>query len=146
MTGESPAVSLESSDREELRLLYQVSVADIAFFKQQQWSATNYAVGAYAALLVIVHQWLPSPLKPWQIWPLIVLAWAVCIAGLAIVSRLQDSILGRRTRLERIRAKFGAVFREAWSIPKPHDDTYWLLYSFMLVGVGIVTWLVLARA
>jgi len=137
---------LTSTDGEELRLLYQVSVADIAFFKKQQWSATNYAVGAYAALLVIVHQWLHSPLKSWQVWPLIVLSWAICISGYAVVSRLQSSILGRRTRLERVRAKFGRVFNEAWSIPKPHDDTYWLLYAFMFVGAGIVTWLVLARA
>jgi hypothetical protein len=141
-----PATPLTESDREELRLLYQVSVADIAFFKKQQWSATNYAVGAYAALLVIVHQWLPSPLKPWQVWPLIVLGWATCIAGFAVVSRLQNSILGRRTRMERVRERFGAPFKEAWSIPKPNDDTYWLLYAFMFVGAGIVTWLVLAKA
>ena len=137
---------LEESDREELRLLYQVSVADIALFKKQQWSATNYAVGAYAALLVIVHQWLPSPLNSWQGWPLIVLGWAVCIAGFAIVSRLQNSILGRRTRMERVRERFGAAFKQAWSIPKTNDDMYWLLYAFMFVGAVIVTWLVLARA
>jgi hypothetical protein len=143
---DNAAVPLEDSDREELRLLYEVSVADIAFFKKQQWAATNYAVGAYAALLVIVHQWLSLPLKPWQVWPLIVLGWAVCIAGFATVSRLQNSILGRRTRMERVRVSFGTAFRDAWSIPKPTDDTYWFLYAFLFVGAGIVTWLVLARA
>jgi hypothetical protein len=137
---------LTEPDREELRLLYQVTVADIAFFKQQQWSATNYAVGAYAALLVIGYEWLNSPLQPWQVWLLTVLAWAVCLAGIAIVSRLQNSILGRRTRLERVRASFGTAFNNAWAIPKPQDDTYWLLHAFMLGGVGVVTWLVLARA
>jgi hypothetical protein len=137
---------LTADDGEELRLLYQVSVADIAFFKKQQWSATNYAMGAYAALLIIVHQWLLSPLKSWQVWPLIVLGWAICIAGYAVVSRLQNSILGRRTRLERVRARFGKAFNEAWSIPKPQDDMYWLLYAFMFVGAVIATWLVLARA
>jgi len=143
---DNAAGALVESDRQELRLLYQVSVADIAFFKSQQWSTTNYAVGAYAALLIIVYQWLPSPPRPWQIWPLIVLGWAICVAGFAMVSRLQNSILGRRTRLKRVRANFGAPFEEAWSIPKASDDTYWLLYAFLFVGAGIVTWLILARA
>jgi len=136
---------LKDSDQEELRLLYEVSVADITFFKQQQWSGTNYALVTYASVLVIAYQWLPAPLQRWQAWLLVVLGWAVCLVGLTVVSRLQNSILGRRTRLERIREKFGDVFRGAWSIQKPSDDTHWMLYVVMLVGAGVVTWLVLVR-
>lgn len=40
---------LSDADREELRLLYQVTVSDIAFFKQQQWSISNYALTVEAA-------------------------------------------------------------------------------------------------
>src|SRR6266545_716215 len=84
------------------------SVADIAFFKQQQWSTTNYALSIHAALLVIAYQLLTDKterLATWQGWLLVVLAWSVCVIGLAVVQRLQSSILGRRTRLERVRSK-----------------------------------------
>jgi hypothetical protein len=40
----TPTAVLFPKDREELRLLYQTSGSDIAFFKQQQWSITNYAL------------------------------------------------------------------------------------------------------
>ena len=137
---------LTDSDAEELRLLYQVSVADIAFFKQQQWSATNYTMAIHAALLFIAYQLLKGgALAIWQMWLLTVLAWAVCVAGLAVVARLQTSILGRRTRLERVRTHFGNPFTEAWSISKPPDDVHWLLVFVVLLSAAVVTWLVLAK-
>lgn len=138
-------VGLKDTDREELRLLYEVSIADIAFFKQQQCSITNYSLAIHAALLFIAYQVLKHPLVAWQLWLLIVLTWGVCIAGLAMVERLQNSILGRRTRLERVRAHFGRPFLEAWSIPKPPDDVHWLLVFVMLFSAGVVTWLILVN-
>lgn len=39
------------SEKSDLRLLYQISVNDIALFKQQQWRATNYAVLSYVAVV-----------------------------------------------------------------------------------------------
>jgi hypothetical protein len=143
-----PQDSCTPSDHEELRLLYQVSVADIAFFKQQQWSTTNYALSIHAALLVIAYQLLTDKterLATWQGWLLVVLAWSVCVIGLSVVQRLQSSILGRRTRLERVRAKFGKAFAEAWSIPKPPDDVHWLLVFVTLLSAAVVTWLVLVK-
>lgn len=140
---ESPPFT--DKDEDELRLLYQVSITDIAFFKQQQWSVTNYTLAIHAALLFIAFRLLKDPLAVWQMWLLIVLAWAVCGAGLAVVERLQSSIIGRRTRLGRVRAHFGKPFTEAWSIPKPPDDVHWLLLFVMLLGAAVVTWLVLVR-
>lgn len=145
MASQPESPRLTESDAEELRLLYQVSVADIAFFKQQQWSATNYTLAIHAALLFIAYQLLKDALAIWQMWLLVVLACAVCVAGLAVVERLQSSILGRRTRLERVRAHFGKPFTEAWSIPKPPDDVHWLLVFVVLLSAAVVTWLVLAK-
>jgi hypothetical protein len=128
-----------------MRLLYQVSTSDITFFKQQQWSVTNYALSIHAALLIIAYQLLSGALCVWQAWLLVVLAWFVCIAGLAAVARLQTSILARRCRLDRTRPYFGKAFEDAWSIPKPPDDLHWLLISVMLLSATVVTWLVLAK-
>jgi hypothetical protein len=136
----------ESSDRDELMLLYQVSVADIAFFKQQQWSVTNYAIGIHAALLFIAYQLAPQPLQTLVAWILIVLAWSAVAAGFWLVGRLQDSILGRRTRLKRIRERFGDAFNCAWEIPKPADDVYQLLHFVVFASASVITWLVLVRA
>ena len=66
-------VDLNERDREELRLLYNVSASDIASFKQQQWSVTNHALALHAAFLFVAYQLLASPLVMWQLWLLIVL-------------------------------------------------------------------------
>lgn len=146
MGTESMHVGLTESDREELRLLYNVSAADIAFFKQQQWIVTNYSLVLHGAFLFIAYQILVSPLHMWQRCLLIVLTWAVCIAGLGMVNRLQGSILGRRTRLERVRGRFGKPFNDAWIIQKPKDDVYQLLFVVILLSSGVVTWLLLVKA
>ena len=146
MAAEPNSTSLGDNDREELHLLYQVSTSDIAFFKQQQWSATNYVLAIFTAMLFIVYQLLEKPLATWQQWVLVVLTWSAAVGGVTVVWRLQNSILGRRTRLERVREHFGKTFMHAWSIPKPQDDNHWLLVAIMLVGAAVVTWLVMVRA
>jgi len=146
METEAMNVDLKEPDKEELRLLYDVSVSDIVFFKQQQLSVTNYALALHAAFLFIAYQLLVAPLAAWQLWLLVVLTWTVCLAGLEMVVRLQCSILGRRTRLEQVRAHFGKPFFEAWTIQKPKDDVYQLLISVMLLSSGVVTGLVLVKA
>ena len=41
----------EAPDRDELRLLYEVTVSDLTYFKTQQWSVANYCMLSYAALV-----------------------------------------------------------------------------------------------
>src|SRR5204862_3341833 len=105
-------VDLNERDREELRLLYNVSASDIASFKQQQWSVTSHALALHAAFLFVAYQLLASPLVMSQLWLLIVLTWAGGIAGLAMVPGLQGSILGRGTRLARGPAQFRKPFND----------------------------------
>jgi hypothetical protein len=142
----APFEGLAESDREELRLLYQACVSDIALFTKQQWSVTNYALAFFAALLFIAYQ-PPTGLAhaDWQSWLLVVLAWIITISGLAAVKRLQISIVGGRRRLERTRASFGRPFQEVWAIPKPPDDVHRLLYLVMILGSAVVTLLVVAK-
>ncbi len=58
----------ELTDREfeEVKLLYNVTVADLAFFKRQQWIVTNYAVLVYAALTAVGAKLLPDPVENWE--------------------------------------------------------------------------------
>jgi glucan phosphoethanolaminetransferase (alkaline phosphatase superfamily) len=136
---------LSGPDREELRLLYQVTVSDIAFFKQQQWSISNYALTVEAALLFIAYQMLAFPLTVCQAWLLVVLSWAVAAAALMAIERLQSSIVGRRQRLANVRAQFGRAFQDAWRIPEEPDFIRWLLVFVLLLSSSLATWLILVR-
>ena len=136
---------LRQGDRDELRLLYQVTVSDIAYFKQQQWSISNYALTLEAALLFIAYQMLACPLTLPEVWVLVVLSWAVVLAALAVIERLETSILQRRARLENVRAQFGQVFRNAWRFPKERALVRWLLEVVLLLSSSVATWLILLR-
>jgi hypothetical protein len=136
---------LTDADRHELRLLYKVSMSDIAMYTQQQWSTTSYALGIYAALLFIAYQPGMDPYNAWQGWLPLLLAWAVCVSGLVAVKRLQFSIVAGRRRLERVRMFFGRAFLEAWSVPKPPEDVHRLLYLVMVLSAVVVTVLVVVK-
>jgi uncharacterized membrane protein len=124
---------LSTSDHDELRLLYQTSVSDIAFFKQQQFTITNYALTLQAGRLFVAYQVLKPPFQALPFWALLVLVCAISVAGLLVIARLQASIEVRRERLARVRGQFGRAFVEAWSVPKEPDDFRWLLVC-VLVG------------
>ncbi len=144
-TVSSPPKELQSHDREELRLLYQVTVADLAFFKQQQWTITNYAVTAQATLVLVTYQLLKAPLQAWQLWLLVFLAAGISAACLLVVRRLGRSIEARRERLANVRKQFGQPFNAAWSVPKESDDFQWLLVSIHVLSGLVSVWLLLAR-
>jgi hypothetical protein len=136
----------DSAERDELRLLYQTSASDIAFFKQQQFTITNYALTLQAGIVFVAYQVLKPPFAAFAFWSLLVLACAISFAGILVVSRLTVSISARRTRLERIREHFGPVFRAVWSVPKEPDDFHWLLRAVLLVSAAISVWLIVVRA
>ena len=140
------SAELQPHDREELRLLYQVTVADLAFFKQQQWTITNYAVTAQATLVLVTYQLLKQPLQAWQLWVLLVLAVGISATCVLVVRRLGRSIEVRRQRLTNVRKQFGQAFNSAWSVPKESDDFQWLLLSVHVLSALVSAWLVLARA
>ena len=43
----------KSNDKDDIRLLYNVSISDIAFFKKQQITVTNYTAAIYAVVITI---------------------------------------------------------------------------------------------
>jgi len=130
-------------DREELKLLYEVSVTDLAFFKQQQWVATNYGVALYVALVAIASQLLRKPLATSYQILLSLLALAVLVGALGVLCQLQRSIELRRGRLEKVREHFGTAFHAARAVmPKREDTLLRLLVAVLVAGFAVTCWLV----
>ena len=99
-------------EREELLALYQVTTQDLAFFKAQQWTSTNYALGAMALIVGI-----PSFAVESLGWSATLLLGASIIAVLLlsalVLYRLHQSIIERRDRLDRVYASLSPCFRDA---------------------------------
>ncbi len=130
--------------REDLRLLYQVTTQDLAFFKQQQWSTTNYALLLQAALVGVIQLAKGAATQSVRIGAC-VLATAVGIAGVVLLTKLERSIKARRDRLGQVRGRLSQEFRDAWKIPAKAPDspiTAVVLGSVIVIGVGVVWWLV----
>ena len=77
-----PLESLSEADREELRLLYASSAADIALFTREQWWVTNYALAIDAALLYIAVQAVNPVNSLAPPWLIITMTWVVCLSAL----------------------------------------------------------------
>ena len=107
-------IDTKSLSHDELRLLYQVTVSDLTYFKTQQWSLTNYTMLLLAAL-VAAAQILRSSLSHLERYVVIGLSVATAVGALIVLAKLQDSIRIRQARLEKIRDGFSSAFNQAWT-------------------------------
>ena len=127
----------------ELLLLYETAVAEIAAFKQQQWSATYYVLIAQAATVGI-----GQAIQPLQIadrYVLVVLLMLGLVFGLASLFTLSSSINCRRDRLKKVRGHFGDLFKDARASSKEPDPVPCILAIAQVVGALVVGWLVVSR-
>lgn len=133
-----------SESQEELRMLYQVTVSDLSYFKTQQWSVTNYSLLIFTALVGVAQ--LIRPLAgPYERLFLVTLAVAGAAAGLAILSKLQKSISVRQSRLVAARDNFGEMFKQAWAAEVKGPEylhSIYFLYVTVLIGGALTVWLV----
>lgn len=128
------------------QLLRQVTVADIAARKVQQWSTINLVVLTEVTILAIAQQFMTGPLDAWQGSLLVGLAWASCAAGIGIVFLLQRMIEGRRARLDPgLVGHFSKRGKEAWDMLKPRENHCWFFSLAMLLSASVATWLVVAK-
>ena len=139
----------ETKSREyaELRLLYDVSVKDLAFFKRQQWVVTNYGILLYAAAFGVYRHLLPN-VASWERCLLVVLGVGILIAGWLIIFNLEKSIQERKDRLDSIRERFTPGFNDAWKAGnKPNDglSLFPALSGVLVLGLAILLWLIYAR-
>lgn len=129
---------------EELRLLYQVTVQDLAFFKTQQWSIANYGLLLYAAIVAIPQ--IPGLwLSRYERLVLCLAVTVLAITGIYLIYKLERSITARRERLIKTRRLFTNAFCVAWrsKYKDPDAPTVSILLRIILVvGAGVVWWLV----
>ena len=137
--------NLPPDDPSQLELLYNVSVSDLAFFKQQQWTVTNHALVVMAGLVGIAHLLVDPPLTQCEKWLLTVLVAATAAIGLFVLGRLNHSIGVRRKRLDNVRARFGAAFNAAWNVPKQKDYFVQFLVFIQIIAALITSWLLTCR-
>ena len=128
---------------EELRLLYEVTVTDLSYFKTQQWAVTNYCMLSYAALVGVATQ-LPGGLKVVDRLLLIAFALAACVSSMFVQKKLQTSVAIRQSRLDHLRDSFGSDFLRSWSAqykPKERLHAIHLLLIAVPLGFSLVVWL-----
>ncbi len=138
------AMDPKSLSHEELRLLYQVTVNDLTYFKAQQWSLTNYTFLLLASI-VAAAQILKFSLAPWERYFLIALAATAAVGALIVLSKLQNSIRIRQARLEKIRDSFSSTFIQAWTAEVKSREFFHAIYflrTAVALGAVVVCYLV----
>jgi hypothetical protein len=127
---------------EEVRLLYQLTVSDLSYFKSQQWSVTNYSLLLFAGLIA-TYQFL-KPVQGWERILFVAIAWLVGVAAVVVLSKLQRSIQVRQARLTAARRRFSRSFQEVWEAETKEQEYVHAIY-FLYAAVGgtlmLCTWL-----
>jgi NhaP-type Na+/H+ or K+/H+ antiporter len=148
MTQEEEKQTERRKAEEELRLLYQVSTQDLAFFKKQQWSVTNYVLLLYGALIYVSQKDALQVASLFERFVLCLLATALSVVGILLVYKLEKSIKARRDRLKNIRCTFTESFCLAWNSKHKAPDSAaiaYLLYTVMGLGAVFLWWFVFAK-
>jgi hypothetical protein len=139
--------TLSSSDQEELRMLYQITVSDLSYFKTQQWNVTYYALLIQAALVGFAKV-LSPPLTLLDRSLLAVLSLLAAAAALFVLNKLQRSITVRQSRLDAVRITLGDAFQRAWSAEFKEDhpiQSVYLLRGGIVVTTLLTLWLLTMR-
>jgi len=137
----------EASNKEDLHLLYEVTVSDLSYFKTQQWAVANYCMLSYAAL-VGVATILPGGLAPLDRWVLFGFAFAAALSSLFVLKKLQTSVTIRQSRLDDLRERLGGEFFRSWSAqykPKERLHAIHILMAAVPTSFALVGWLLLCR-
>jgi hypothetical protein len=138
---------MKPNEEEELRMLYQVTVSDLAYFKTQQWNVTYYALLVEAAF-VGVAQLLGKNMTTVDRIILGTLSVVAAISALIVIGKLQNSIEVRDSRLDATRRTLSEAFQRAWSAqPKVEGAVanVLLLRGGVIITALLTLWLVAWR-
>ena len=134
---------MSDKESEELRMLYQVTVSDLSYFKSQQWSVTNYTLALMAGLIGIAQ--FIKPLACIDHVILTALLSALTVSSVIVLFKLQDSIKVRQSRLEATRSQFSKSFLDAWAADtkgREYLHAIYFLYSTVIFGALVAVWLI----
>lgn len=134
------------SETEELLNLHSSTVAEIEFFKRQQWQVAYYGAIANAAVVAawrLISAGLTFPGYFLALTIAGVLAFTIWRQGLVLLECLQAAITERRNRLRRIREDeqhISNAFRNARGAkPEQPDQVLPLLRTTFWIGALLVT-------
>lgn len=127
-------IDVTSEERADLHVLYQVTAQDLAFFKSQQWSITNYTFLIYAGVVG-----LDQLLKDSCITSVLlgVVALSAAASAIYLLRRQEKSIEGRRARLTFIRGRLSGLFNEAWGAMDKEEPTFLIPIRILGTALGI---------
>jgi hypothetical protein len=128
---------ISESEHQDLLVLYQVTAQDQAFFKSQQWTLTNYALVAFAAI-VGIPQLAGVILTRCSQLALSIGAILIAISAMWVIYRLKQSIEERRKRLGRIYVKLSNEFRMARGNKPKVSANEMLIFLYVLIFLGLV--------
>ena len=132
-----------SDHRDELLVLYQITVTDLAYFKSTQWTVTNYVFLLLAAIAGI-RQVVGTEAGSIEAMVLSILAIVVAAAGLLMLFKLDQSIRVRQSRLDAVRGQLSPEFNAAWSAGAKGPEYFravWFLRGAIVTGALVVTWI-----
>lgn len=137
-------IDLTSDERADLHVLYQVTAQDLAFFKAQQWSITNYTFLIYAGVVGLDQLQKDSGIAALLLGAVALFA---AVSAIYLLYRLENSIKGRRARLTFIRGKLSGLFNEAWGAMNKEEPTFLIpariLGTALGMGAVLTCWTVL---
>lgn len=96
---------LEDHVHAELLALQNLAASDIAFYKQQQWQATNYVALLYVSIIA-AGKLVEAPLHSFELIMLLVITLIVLATGLSVINELDMSLAKSRDRLPAARKYF----------------------------------------
>ena len=127
-------------EHQELLLLYETTVNDLAYYRVQQWSVTNHCFFLLAALAGI-RQLMGTDIAQFDLIALTTITLIIAFVGLIVISRLQNAVERRDARLENTAEKFSEEFKTIWDQGAkytPKIKMFWFLYLALIIGMLIV--------
>jgi hypothetical protein len=119
------SIAKKNTDSDTWRVRYQVAVSDIAFFKNQQWKVTNYALLIDAALVGISFKLaLNTGLERLL---LLTSAWLINLLASWVLLKLENAIQRARCRLKQ------ALDKLMIQDKKPPRNEMYLVLEVLLV-------------
>jgi len=142
---------MDADFKDEIKLLYGISVNDIAFAKNQQWKITNYVIAVYVALFGVWKSVVVDPnvkhLFGIECSFFLLISLITLIAGIYLICIDQGLLERSRGRIDRIVKNFSEEFQGLFQhidTKKRSNNAYAVLVT--QISIMILGYILLAYA